>query len=257
MATLAPYEELPHAPLNTPEESHRQEMSTPNVDDMHFVEAVSEALSSGKSDVAVGHPTLVPPNSPEHGFVRGASLDRLGSPARFLPLDKTISPVMHHYPEGGDDEEVDTVEREAGAGNRHEAGITGEGKWVMIPPEVTPFRIRSLRAELIGYRGKLGMVTGADDDAASNSSGHDSQPASPGRGSIYRAQGRPLSTRQQSPTRFAESLVTSIQSLIESLESLPARVAELTQHFVGETDSEEKAKQSGSEDNNPESAQED
>lgn len=103
-----------------------------------------------------------------------------------------------------------------------------------------------------GWQNYLGMgsgVIGMGNDTASNGREHISQPASPTGETLPRAQGRPLSIRQQSPARQRENPVTSIQGLIDTIESIPAQVLQLTQQFLTDNAGDENAEQGRSGDN--------
>lgn len=96
IATLPLSEELPQAPLNTPVE--HQDLGAYTMDASLFLDAILDALASDGPEVAVGDPTLVPPNSPAptyaiDRFSDGSAMDSVHGYLILASVDEAISPL--------------------------------------------------------------------------------------------------------------------------------------------------------------------
>lgn len=103
------HQEQPNAPANTPE-NHQEAM--PRLDATSLADAVIDVLAATKPDVAVGIPTIVPPNSPERTFLRNGAEQHNRLLNGLLPV-----PVMDCNLSATVDDQVDLREDEEAAQN--------------------------------------------------------------------------------------------------------------------------------------------
>ena len=109
-ATLPLAEEVPQAPLNTPVD--HQDLATSTMDASLFLDAILEALASDGPDVAVGNPTLVPPNSPAPTYavdppLNGSAMDDVHGYFVLTSLDEAISPLAGAKTDDGGESSMD------------------------------------------------------------------------------------------------------------------------------------------------------